>query len=77
MVLLYFYLVGFIRPELYSINTIELYLMLNICVKLYTKIFHVEHTHLKVYANCIGFVLYVPTVFRGFFMLLIKVNFVF
>lgn len=51
--------------------------MLNICVKLYTKIFHVEHTHLKVYANCIGFVLYVPTVFRGFFMLLIKVNFVF
>jgi len=34
MVLLYFYLVGFIRPELFSINTIELYLILNICIKL-------------------------------------------
>lgn len=49
-----FFLAGFIRPELY--------LMLKICVKLYIKIFHVQHTYLQVCANgiivgCVFFVL--------------------
>lgn len=77
-----FFLAGFIRPELY--------LMLKICVKLYIKIFHVQHTYLQVCANgiivgCVFFVLlffffspsYVQNIFRGYFMLLIKVNFSF
>lgn len=73
---LLFFLAGFIRPELY--------LMLKICVKLYIKIFYVQHTYLQVCANGIIVVFfvfffpsYVQNVFRDCFMLFIKVNFSF
>lgn len=71
MVLLCFYLVGFIRSKLFSKSTLE------VNVKLYIKIFHAESAHLKMCASGVGFFSYVPTAFRGWFMLSFKVNVVF